>query len=1035
MFEGCSSLQEVQPLNAMTLAPSCYKLMFNDCHNLTTVPTTLPATTLATNCYTQMFQDCNNLIKGPYLPATTLIANVYDDMFHGCENLSTVPGSDNYIPKTPAQTNMFLECYELREPVNYCSVPPSWGGGGGTCGVFAVQNATSVTPAFTLGTNGKLEYSLNRGASWINATSGTAINTNGNDIAFRGTNVSNHNNWAIAGTGIRIRGNLSTTINYQLPPAGIGDNAFKEMFMNCTNLVYADITLPALTVGENSYRDMFSGCTNMISCPDLQATTVNTNSYFRMFKDCKSLKVPPKISAMNLGTNCFAYMFENCDGLTDIPFLPAKNLAQGCYSGMFMGSKGLVNINMELPATTVVASCYYAMFYNCINLVKAPELKAKTLISNCYYSMFSGCTKLTDAPYSQLYTNSSTPQAGMFTDCTKLSTPLPYCAIPESFGGSGACTNCIIISYARGITPRWSVPGSPLEYSLDSGTTWQNATSGTRIDTQGHHIRFRGSGRNQLFNVATSSNSWVLEGDLATVEIYGNICNLLDYQNPPTTINDNAFAWIFAQNASLRRGPALGATAIGFASYAGMFEADVNLTSAPQIIVESTGEKGFHKMFKNARSLQTPPKLPAMSLGWYCYQDMFNTCTAMTSFPDLPANEVVTGAYQAMFYGCTAAKGTPWIGMTTTMFYSCQQMFENCTSLVNAPQLAPTKVESMCYQAMFRGCTSLVGAPRLPAAGINTLSNACYDSMFYGCTSLIEAPALPSSHLPNGDCYYSMFEGCSSLETAPGNDIYLQYGEPQARMFTRCYNLKHIIPFEDIPKAWGGGYDYFSVRNATSVTPKYTQSGPIIYYRFDGAGNWLPTNSGEPINTAGHSVEFRRDYDPDGNLFDAYSINNAWEFGGSNVQLSGDIMSLLGYDKQNLPVGNFGFNNMFRGCTNITTPPLLPATVIGNQSYQGMFYGCTGLNTVPDLPAPNVGTNSYQSMFQGCTNITTASNLPATTLGTATYQDMFSGCTKLTTAPGADRYTTYSPIQSHMFGECRALATPVPYGNLPAGWD
>jgi hypothetical protein len=47
-----------------------------------------------------------------------------------------------------------------------------------------------------------------------------------------------------------------------------------------------------------------------------------------------------------------------------------------------------------LPATTLVASCYQAMFYGCSNLETAPYLPATALISNCYSQMFYNCTKL-----------------------------------------------------------------------------------------------------------------------------------------------------------------------------------------------------------------------------------------------------------------------------------------------------------------------------------------------------------------------------------------------------------------------------------------------------------------------------------------------------------------------------------------------------------------------------------------------------------------------------------------------------------------
>ena len=60
---------------------------------------------------------------------------------------------------------------------------------------------------------------------------------------------------------------------------------------------------------------------------------------------------------------------------------------------MFRGCTSLTTAP-ELPATTLVASCYMYMFYGCTSLTTAPELPATTLVTNCYKYMFRGCTKL-----------------------------------------------------------------------------------------------------------------------------------------------------------------------------------------------------------------------------------------------------------------------------------------------------------------------------------------------------------------------------------------------------------------------------------------------------------------------------------------------------------------------------------------------------------------------------------------------------------------------------------------------------------------
>ena len=40
---------------------------------------------------------------------------------------------------------------------------------------------------------------------------------------------------------------------------------------------------------------------------------------------------------------------------------------------------------------------------------------------------------------------------------------------------------------------------------------------------------------------------------------------------------------------------------------------------------------------------------------------------------------------------------------------------------------------------------------------------------------------------------------------------------------------------------------------------------------------------------------------------------------------------------------------MFRGCTSLTTAPVLPATTLTLSCYSHMFYGCTNLNYIKCL--------------------------------------------------------------------------------------
>lgn len=93
------------------------------------------------------------------------------------------------------------------------------------------------------------------------------------------------------------------------------------------------------------------------------------------------------------------------------------------------------------------------------------------------------------------------------------------------------------------------------------------------------------------------------------------------------------------------------------------------------------------------------------------------------------------------------------------------------------------------------------------------------------------------------------------------------------------------------------------------------------------------------------------------------------------------------------------FNNNGTTNPNLINHPtkriLLPATTLANNCYENMFFGCTGLTTAPDLPATELKSQCYKSMFYGCTSLTTAPDLPAPTLAYGCYDSMFRDCTSL----------------------------------------
>ena len=147
------------------------------------------------------------------------------------------------------------------------------------------------------------------------------------------------------------------------------------------------------------------------------------------------------------------------------------------------------------------------------------------------------------------------------------------------------------------------------------------------------------------------------------------------------------------------------------------------------------------------------------------------------------------------------------------------------------------------------------------------------------------------------------------------------------------------------------------------------------------------------------------------------------------IAASGNIQYLLDKTGELLSAPDYCYQQMFAGCTSLTTAPSLPATTLANYCYFAMFVGCTSLTTAPSLPATTLANYCYFAMFVGCTSLTTAPSLPATTLANYCYFDMFKGCTSLTTAPSLPATTLAHSCYNNMFRECSNLTTAP---SLPA---
>lgn len=195
--------------------------------------------------------------------------------------------------------------------------------------------------------NDSVQYSTD-GASWSNYTSGTQITLTsiGDKVMFRGNNEAyyfsdNSSTFSIT-KGCYVYGNVMSLVNANdyMTKTVVGELAFRELFMNCTNLYnhpMKDIVLPATQLGNGSYCVMFRGCTNLTRAPELPATTLSIGCYRQMFYGCTSLTAAPVLPATTLVNLCYSCMFTNCTVLNSVTCLATYISASRCTENWLLG--------------------------------------------------------------------------------------------------------------------------------------------------------------------------------------------------------------------------------------------------------------------------------------------------------------------------------------------------------------------------------------------------------------------------------------------------------------------------------------------------------------------------------------------------------------------------------------------------------------------------------------------------------------------------------------------------------------------------
>ena len=346
---------------------------------------------------------------------------------------------------------------------------------------------------------------------------------------------------------------------------------------------------------------------------------------------------------------------------------------------------------------------------------------------------------------------------------------------------------------------------------------------------------------------------------------------------------------------------------------------------------------------------------------------------------------------------------------------------------------------------MFKDCSSLNRAPELPANELHdrtgtslSSGNGCYDYMFSGCSSLNYIKAMftttPSDSYTKGWVDSVAPTGTFVKSAAATWNVTGNNGVPTG------WTVKVETPG---PGQWRDNpSNYLRFKFVMDGQVRWQNVKGDIQYSKNG-GAWTAFNGTIVSMSAGDEIWFKGDLTSG---VGASSESSASKFYTSGkFYVSGNAQSLSSFNNTLL---GYHFARLFNKCVglnvDVNTPLVLPATTLANYCYQNMFQGCTSLTTAPALPATTLAGYCYSYMFQGCTSLTTAPELPATTLAGSCYSYMFQNCTSLnyikalfTTTPSSTYTSNWvsGVASTGIFVKSDAATWNVTGNNgVPNGW-
>jgi surface protein len=412
MFQGCTSLTELDLSHFNTSNLHYMDYMFTHCTNLSTIYVSTGWTTANVSNSKLMFYGCTNLVGGQ---GTTYDANHVDATYAHIDDGTSNPGylTDINAPKPYVQYHALLHTLTF-----YCAASPAQGQNirnytldSGTPGWYTdgtYQNVTRVVfdPSFdqALPTSTMMWFcemsNLTEITGWQYLHTDSVTNMASmfyGCSSLSSLNVSNFN--------------TSKVLTMQ------------NMFAGCSSLNSLNVSnFNTSKVTNMTY--MFYGCTNLNSLNISNFNTSNVTAMQGTFAYCRNL--PVLNFGMNFNTSNVTdmqYMFEHCTSLTELDLSNFNTNKVVSFASMLDSCANLKNITLGQYFKADNAVQFFRMFADCssltsLNLSYFNPVKAKNM-----GSMFQGCSSLTDIDMSNFDNTEDLERIDhMFQGCSSLKT-------------------------------------------------------------------------------------------------------------------------------------------------------------------------------------------------------------------------------------------------------------------------------------------------------------------------------------------------------------------------------------------------------------------------------------------------------------------------------------------------------------------------------------------------------------------------------------------------------------------------------------